>query len=403
MIDTPYPMEVDTPIATEDPVVQSLLALRRGSKESRLESMRQERKMLGGKASSAAKDKYYGFEDISDIDNDSDLDISTDDDKRDDDDAAGFGVFVYNRLQELPKFTPFSPVVTTSSTEYFSNLLNDPLVHELIDLLSKPDYTDAHTTSAVANLEGNPEVLSYLSGASKVPFGTNVDVKATNFVLQEMFPDNADHQVSSPPATTTHDIVTNSQQNTLQAKAKKLMAKAKHNIHKISFKKAVEQKFKEYDQKLEALTSINVSEAIEDAVQAKVLTEMKKQLPTYVPTAIAKFVKPRLNNFVREVMKNNQISRWFNKKLGSVEAAKRKTTWFDMLLMSNIDQNEDHILGPSTIAVAKKLKELIKKDKLTIADLEGAGLEKLKKQYKNDVELEYHVDQLKAAFLTEAQ
>ncbi|GJV12011.1 hypothetical protein Tco_1353552 [Tanacetum coccineum] len=117
------------------------------------------------------------------------------------------------------------------------------------------DYTDAHTTSAVANLEGNPK---------------------------EMFPDNADHQVSSPLETTTHDIVTNSQQNTLQAKAKKLMAKAKHNIHKISFKKAVEQKFKEYDQKLEALTSINVSEAIEDAVQAKVLTEMKKQLPTYV-------------------------------------------------------------------------------------------------------------------------
>ncbi|GJU63281.1 hypothetical protein Tco_1245116 [Tanacetum coccineum] len=33
----------------------------------------------------------------------------------------------------------------------------------------------------------------------------------------------------------------------------------------------------------------------------------------------------------------------------------------------------------------------------------GAGLEKLKKQYKNDVELEYHVDQLKLAVLTEAQ
>ncbi|GKD07026.1 hypothetical protein Tco_1186711 [Tanacetum coccineum] len=52
---------------------------------------------------------------------------------------------------------------------------------------------------------------------------------------------------------------------------------------------------------------------------------------------------------------------------------------------------------PSTVAIAKKLKELIQKDELTIADLEGAGLEKLKKQYKNDVELEYHVDQLKAA------
>ncbi|GJZ23146.1 copia protein [Tanacetum coccineum] len=43
------------------------------------------------------------------------------------------------------------------------------------------------------------------------------------------------------------------------------------------------------------------------------------------------------------------------------------------------------------------------KDELTIAYLEGAGLEKLKQKYKNDVELEYHVDQLKAAVLSEAK
>nr|GEW00597.1 putative reverse transcriptase domain-containing protein [Tanacetum cinerariifolium] len=70
---------------------------------------------------------------------------------------------------------------------------------------------------------------------------------------------------------------------------------------------------------------------------------------------------------------------------------------------SKIDQNEDHILGPSIVAMEKQLKELIQKDKLTIADLEGAGLEKLKQHYKNDMELEYHVDQLKAAVLSEAQ
>ncbi|GJX59471.1 hypothetical protein Tco_0290861 [Tanacetum coccineum] len=52
------------------------------------------------------------------------------------------------------------------------------------------------------------------------------------------------------------------------------------------------------------------------------------------------------------------------------------------------------------MAIKKKLKELIQKDELTIADLEGSGLEKLKQQYKNDVELEYHVDQLKAVVLT---
>nr|GEX37274.1 hypothetical protein [Tanacetum cinerariifolium] len=47
--------------------------------------------------------------------------------------------------------------------------------------------------------------------------------------------------------------------------------------------------------------------------------------------------------------------------------------------------------------MAKKIKELIKKDELTVADLEGVGLEILTRQYKNDVELEYHVEQLKAA------
>ncbi|GKC75697.1 hypothetical protein Tco_1126471, partial [Tanacetum coccineum] len=69
---------------------------------------------------------------------------------------------------------------------------------------------------------------------------------------------------------------------------------------------------------------------------------------------------------------------WFTKKSGSANA-KRRTTWFDLLLKSDIDQNEHHILGPSTVAIAKKLKELIQKDELTIADLKGASLEKLKK------------------------
>ncbi|GJS51942.1 hypothetical protein Tco_0625304 [Tanacetum coccineum] len=68
-----------------------------------------------------------------------------------------------------------------------------------------------------------------------------------------------------------------------------------------------------------------------------------------------------------------------------------------------MDQNEDHNLGPSTVTIANKLKEIIQKYELTIVDLEGGGLEKLKLHYKNDVELEYHVDQLKAAVLFEAQ
>ncbi|GJY15188.1 hypothetical protein Tco_0385610 [Tanacetum coccineum] len=81
----------------------------------------------------------------------------------------------------------------------------------------------------------------------------------------------------------------------------------------------------------------------------------------------------------------------------------RRPTWFDLLLKSNIDQNEDRILGPSTVAIAKKLKQIIQKDELMIADLVGAGLEKLKLHYKNDVELEYNVDQLKVVVVSEAQ
>ncbi|GKE63195.1 hypothetical protein Tco_1513562, partial [Tanacetum coccineum] len=68
-----------------------------------------------------------------------------------------------------------------------------------------------------------------------------------------------------------------------------------------------------------------------------------------------------------------------------------------------INKNENHILRSSTVAIAKKLKAIIQKDKLTIADLKGAGLERLKQQYQNDVELEYHVSQLKAVVLTKVK
>ncbi|GJX90953.1 hypothetical protein Tco_0344279 [Tanacetum coccineum] len=61
-------------------------------------------------------------------------------------------------------------------------------------------------------------------------------------------------------------------------------------------------------EKLEALTSNNVSKVIKKVVQEKVLTKMKKLLPTHVLKAVANYVKPRLNNSVREVMQNNQIS-----------------------------------------------------------------------------------------------
>ncbi|GJZ01760.1 hypothetical protein Tco_0519721, partial [Tanacetum coccineum] len=116
-------------------------------------------------------------------------------------------------------------------------------------------HTDAQTTSAVANQEGNHKLTTYISCASEVLLGIHADVQATNILLQEMFPDEAAHHTSSPPANTTSYPITNPQHNSLQAKEKRLMQKAKNNMRKINFKKAVAQNFKEYDQKLEALTS----------------------------------------------------------------------------------------------------------------------------------------------------
>ncbi|GJV40201.1 hypothetical protein Tco_1418641 [Tanacetum coccineum] len=420
-----------------------LLKKERNSKESRLKSIRQEIQASKGERYSAAKDGE--FKDFLDTDSDattssswsdtdkddaenSDMDISDDDFDKGNDDATGFRVFMYDKSKELPKFTPITPTVTCSSMKDYTNLLNDKSENELTDLLSRLVFTDAQTTFAVANL--NHEVTSLISSASEVPFGINVDVQATKFVLQELSEDSVDHQVSSPP-------------------------------------------------KLEALSTINVLEAIDEYVQAKVLTKMKKQLPIHLPKVVANFVKPHLNNIVLEVIKNNQINLFttpsptttndlsklelkiklynritfectrhranlkkrphddqdppndregkkrkkrrkdaresssksskkdkapmdsFSKKFGSVDAAKRKSNWFDILLKSNIDQDEDCILGLSTVTVAKKIKELIKKVELTIADLEGAGLEMLKRQYMNYVKLEYHAEQLKASMAEE--
>ncbi|GKB36734.1 hypothetical protein Tco_0881676, partial [Tanacetum coccineum] len=137
---------------------------------------------------------------------------------------------------------------------------------------------------------------------------TVTSVLATKTLLQEMFPDKNTHHLSSPPATKMSYPITYPQPSSLQAKAKKLMRKAKQNMRKINFKKVVTQKFREYDQKLEALTNFNVFEAFEKAVQAKVLTEMKKLLPNHIPKAVANYVRPRINTSVLNVMKNNQIN-----------------------------------------------------------------------------------------------
>ncbi|GJX42152.1 hypothetical protein Tco_0257142 [Tanacetum coccineum] len=80
----------------KDPAIQSLLNLHRGSKECRLESLRKEKKPV--KEEGSTKDDEIG---------DSNMDLSVDEPEGYDD-AAGFGVFMYNKSTDPLKSTYFN-------------------------------------------------------------------------------------------------------------------------------------------------------------------------------------------------------------------------------------------------------------------------------------------------------
>ncbi|GJW22960.1 hypothetical protein Tco_0033582 [Tanacetum coccineum] len=146
---------------------------------------------------------------------------------------------------------------------------------------------------------------------------------------------------------------------------------------------------------------VDAKEAFEKPVQAKVLTEIKKLLPTHIPNTLANYVKPHLNTSVLEL-----LNRIYSNKSNETHTTHHQL--YDTLYASiTLDQDVlDAQAAQSSFhkrSHAKKFKELIQKDELTIADLEGAGLKWLKVQYNIDVELEYHVCPLKAAVLSEAQ
>ncbi|GJT47742.1 hypothetical protein Tco_0973899 [Tanacetum coccineum] len=470
-------------LAVDDLAVLSLLDLQKGSKASILESLKQTKQAVAGEGSSAAHNKYYDSLDTdsdailhssssdkteesaneTDVADESDMDLSDDNPNRDDA-ATGYGVFMHNKSTATPNSTYLRPTVTSFSLDFIQTLLDETPVNELTDFMSHPVYTNAQTTSV------------------------------------EMFPNKKAHHLSSLPATKTSYPTTYPQPSSLQAKAKKLMQKAKKNVREINFKRVVALKFREYEQKLEALTNFNVSEAFEKAVQARVLTEIKKLLPTHIPTTLTNYVRPRLNTSVLEVMKNNQINLFTqsstsandllemdlklkllnrihlnksnenhtthqqlydtlyesiildqealdaqdtepsfhkrshdnqdppNNREGENKNKRRKDVGepcsrssrqnkypvvhakVDTPAIQPLELEDEYIQTRPNLewytksgSAAKKIKAIIQKDELTIADLEDVGLERLKHQYQNDVELEYHVDQLKAAVLTEAK
>nr|GEU87126.1 hypothetical protein [Tanacetum cinerariifolium] len=287
--------------AVEDLAIQSLLDLQKRSKASRLESLRQKKQPVEREGSSATHNKYYPSSDItsdttlhsSSLDKseksanetndakESNMDLS-DDNPHGDDDTLRYRVFMHNKSTTTPNSTYHGLTVTSFSLDFIQTLLDETCENELTDFMSYLVYTDAHRTSVVHNLKRNPELTSYISGAFEVPLDTHVDVLATKTLMQKMFPDENAHHIPSLPGKKIPYPTTTPQPNSLQAKVKKLMQNPKKNMRKINFKKI--------------------------AVQAKVLTEIKKLLPTHIPNAIANYVRSCLNTFVLEVMKTNQIN-----------------------------------------------------------------------------------------------
>ncbi|GJZ59794.1 hypothetical protein Tco_0615610 [Tanacetum coccineum] len=367
--------------AVEDLAVQSLLDLQKGSKASRLESLRQKKQLVVGEGLSAAQNKYYSSSDT-DIDATLSLLVQTNE-----------------REVKMKLMTHMNLIWTYPMIIHINMMMMKDFIQTLLDKTP--------------------------TNASEVLLGTHVDVLATKTLMHEMFPDENAYRIPSLPAKKIPYPTSTPQSSSLQ-------------------------KFKEYDQKLEALTNFNFSEAFEKVVQAKVLTEIKKLLHTHILNAIANYVKPRLNTSVLEsndthtthqqlydtlyesiildqdeldaqaaqssfhkrshdnqdppnncegenkkkhrkdvdepssrssrqnislvviveddtpamkpldqadilIQKHSKLE-WFLKKSG---LATRSMTWFDLFLRSDIDKDENHILRQSTIAIAKKFKELI--------------------------------------------
>ncbi|GKE90850.1 hypothetical protein Tco_1571945 [Tanacetum coccineum] len=197
----------------------------------------------------------------------SDIDLF-DDNPHGDDDTVRYEVFMHNKSTATPNSTYLSPTVTSSSLDFIQTLLDETLVNELTGFMSHLVYTYAHTTLVVHYPERNPELTSYISG--------NV-----------------------PRRECSSHTISTSKENSLSYN---------NSITKLvtsQSKEAATKGEKEYE---EALTNFNVSEAFEKSVQAKVLTEIKKLLPTHIPNVIVNYVRPRLNTSMLEVMKTNQIN-----------------------------------------------------------------------------------------------
>ncbi|GJY02691.1 hypothetical protein Tco_0360843 [Tanacetum coccineum] len=227
-----------------------------------------------------------------------------------------------------------------------------------------------------------------------------------------------------------------------QSKTKLLLKKSKKTEEEID----VLKRLTKLEKKVEAMSKINHTEAIEDSIQISVMNEVKNQFPKFLPQAVpnkaitngeldpTKTLRKRHHDDDQDPLedsekeknkkrrKDTELSKQDKDQAGSSKKGKAPSktsktdktmnveesikdaamdakdmthddTWFNELVN---DENDpvtfDDLMG-STIDFTKFAKHFLKKDKITKADLEGPNFRLLKGNYKNSIELEYNMEQ----------
>ncbi|GJZ32191.1 hypothetical protein Tco_0577627 [Tanacetum coccineum] len=67
------------------------------------------------------------------------------------------------------------------------------------------------------------------------------------------------------------------------------------------------ERLSELEKKVEALSKVDHSKAIEESVQASVINEVKNQLPKFLPKAVSDFVNPGSESTVRNVLQKSPV------------------------------------------------------------------------------------------------
>ncbi|GJZ78296.1 hypothetical protein Tco_0642968 [Tanacetum coccineum] len=327
-------------------------------------------------------DKSTSDEESDESDNDeSDKDYENDNNQTED-----FVMKPHDKEPEQPpkEFPTPSHSVTTTSAEDYTRYLNDLKDVQISELLNEPLCTEATTMTVSPILETIHE--------------TQEQVTLT------------------PPATPPTKIK--------KKRAKTLVAKAIKK--KNDWKKVVMQRLSNLEQKNHAVI-------IEESVQANVLNEVKNQLAKFLPNAVFEYVQPRLEKMKmlydmmpknRSFLAQEKHLELYNALMNSMgideSAVKGDTSSQQKRSHDGQDPPEDRegekrrkrrrkdaeqehevqteeVLGKDNPnwfqKIVKEPPKIFKKDKIIKEDVKGLAFELLKGTCKNNIELEYNMEQ----------